>query len=227
MKRAVMVAALALAACKPSGPTKQELEAVAKQKKEHQGLCARSGPRDRWDSLARIATEVKKKAPLKEDKLPARSIRFRELHLKDGEETATTDVNWLADFEGPKRGIIGSCVFRQVECRDDDTSLEDALKGCASIDSYVVIRTLTEEKPKPGEVDGKYTGGFMTGEAYVYSLVTPDGGFVRELGAVTFDARLSGEVEVYRDSTTAQLEYALNEALRRSALRQLEALLTR
>lgn len=222
--RALTSAVLLLLGCKESGPSEAQLAAA--RRAEQQKLCAQSGPRARWDELVTISKRVKAAPEVRDEQLPTRSLKLRELHFRDG-VTANTDVNWLSDFAGPKRGIIGSCVYRQTECRDDDFGLDEALKGCATIDAYVVVRPLLEEKPKPGEIDGKYRGGYLEAEAFVFALPGPDGGAPVQLGALTFAARLTGEVEIYRDYTASQVEYALNEGLRESALRQLEALLGR
>ena len=217
---------LLLSACKPSGPSDAEL--AAKRAAELKALCSDPGPRAKWEELVAISQRVKAAPPVTKDELPAAgSFKFRELHLSDG-VAATTDANWLYDFDGPKRGIIGSCVSRQEACKTDDWGFEEAVKGCANIDSYVVIRPVEERKPKVPEGGGsKYEGGSLIGEAFVFSLAGPDGGGPLQLGAFGFSAKLRGEVEVFRDSPTKDIEYALNEGLRKSALRQLEAMLTR
>lgn len=224
--RLLAVGLFAAAACKPSGPSDAEL--AAKRAAELKALCSNPVPRAKWDQLVAIAERVRAAPPVTKDELPsAGSFKFRELHLGDG-VAASTDANWLYDFDGPKRGLIGSCVLRQEECKTDGWGFEAALEGCASIDSYVLIRPVEERRPKVPEGGGpKYEGGFLSGEAFVFGLAAPDGGAPVQLGAFRFSTKLRGEVEVYRDSPTKDIEYALNEALRKSALRQLEAMLTR
>ena len=227
MRRAPLGVLLVLCGCKEKGPSEAELAAQAKDRQEREALCKSPGPRAQWAQLGALAKQVKAAAPVKEDRLPAeRSFKFRELHVSDG-VAATTDVNWLSDFEGPERGIIGSCVWRQNACRADDAYLKEALDGCATIDSYVVVRVLEAQRPKVQEGGGKYEGGAMTGEAFVFALGGSDGGEAQQLGAFTFTAKLSGQVELYRDYTSTQIQTALDEAMRKSAVRQLEALLTR
>lgn len=224
--RLFAVALVAVAACKSDGPSDAEL--AAKRAAELKALCTDPLPRAKWDQLVAISERVKAAPPVTTNELPAAgSFKFRELHGSDG-VAATTDANWLYDFEGPKRGIIGSCVFRQEQCKTDEWGFEDALKGCAGIDSYVLIRPLEERRPTVPEGGGpKYNGGSLSAEAFVFALSGADGGAPVQLGAFTFSTKLRGEVEVYRDSPTKDIEQALYEGLRKSALRQLEAMLTR
>lgn len=209
------LALLAVAACKPSGPSEADLA----RRKE---LCARPALRERWQQLVALGARVKDAPPVKDEPLaPGRPIKLRELHTGEG----ATDAYFLSDFEGaPARGIIGGCVARQETCRPEDPTLEDALKACESIDSVVIVRTLREEKATFGEQRAKYTGGRLEGEAFVFVLGADAG---QQVAAFPFAAKLSGEVEVWRDSTNAEIEKALGEGMRRSALRQVEAMLVR
>ncbi len=215
MKR-LLLALLAVAACKPSAPSEAELA-------RHRELCARPGPRERWQQLAALARGVKDAGPARDEPPAAgRTFKLRELHTGEG----TTDAYFLADFEGAAaRGTIGGCVARQEACRAEDPGLEDALKVCESIDSAVIVRTLREEKATFGEQRAKYTGGRLEGEAFVFALGADAGS--QQIAAFPFAAKLSGEVEVWRDSTSAEIEKALGEGMRRSALRQVEAMLAR
>lgn len=225
MRRSLALLLLGFAACKPSGPPPAEL--AAQREVELKKLCADPGPRARWEQLAALAKQVKEAPPVKAAAVPAAPLKFRELHLSD-DVPASTDVNWVYDFEGQRRGIIGSCVLRQEQCRSDDTGLEAALRGCATIDAYVVIRPLEERRPRVPEGGGtKYEGGTLSAEAFAFSLAGGDGGAPVQLGAFTFHTKLRGEVEVFRDSPTEDIERALNEGLRKSALRHLEAMTAR
>jgi hypothetical protein len=216
--RTPLAALLLLAACK-EGPSEAQL--ATQRKAEQDKLCAANRDRIRaqWEQLGAIAREVRAAPPVEKDELPQRPLKLRELHLGDSDAAAATaDTNYLSDFEGPKRGITGSCLHRLEECRADDTFLEPALSGCTSLDSAVLVRPVEEQKPRPFD-NGvrKYTGGFIRGEAFVYALAGADGGKPVKLGAFRFATRLTGEVEIYRDFTSAQIEQALSEGLRKSA----------
>jgi len=215
--RALAAAALLLFSCKESGPSSAQL--AAQRKAEKQELCDAERPmlQRKWEQLAALAKQVKALPPLEKDEAPKRAVKLRQLHLGE-EASATTDANLLADFDGPKRGIIGSCLHRLEECRADDDGLRAALERCGSIDSVLLIRPIELDAAKPTDVEGKFKGGFMRGEAFVFSLAEPP----EQLAALTFETRLTEPVEVYRDSTTAQMEHALEEGLRRSALRVIE-----
>ncbi len=211
MVRALAAAVVLLSACKEAGPTAAQLKA------ERQKVCDASLPRLRakYQQLEGLAKQVKAREPLEADERPHTALKLSALRLD--EQAAKTDANYVADFDGPKRGIVGSCLHRVEACSADDTGMDEALARCDRIDSAVIIRPTEHVPAKPTDVEGKYKGGFVRGDAFVFSLA--DG---KQLGAVRFDAQLSGDVEIYRDFTTAQIEAALDEGLRKAALRAIE-----
>ena len=220
VRRAVTLLLL-VAACKESGPTEADLKARAEARRK---LCEQHRPRleARWAWFTATAHALRGADPLEHEVMPVRGLKLRELHLFDKDAAATADANSVGDFDGPKRGITGSCLHRVEECKVDDASLEDALKGCASIDAWVVLRTTHQEDPKPIEGYLKYKPGSLRAEAYVYALDPPDGGAAVQLGAFEFGTKLRGDVEIYREWTTEQINAALYEAMRTSAWKAIE-----
>lgn len=211
--RAFFAVLLGAAACKEGGPTPAQLEAARQQ------LCAEHAPgiRVKLDQVRALAALGV--PPAKAEQLPGRRLELRELHASKP-AGANTDVG----FAGEARGVIESCAATVAACEGD--WLASTFEGCARIDSYVLVRPVESTKAVVDEAMlNKYKPGKVVGDALVFAL-PEDGGAPQQLGALLLDVKLRGGVEVERDATTAERQHALDEALRRAALAEIEAKLT-
>lgn len=225
--RFVAVAVLLLTACKEKGPSEQER--AARDKAERAALCEKHGAKvkARWEEVQALRARVKETPAVQDDVVPARPVRFRQLHFREPQQQARADVNFMSDFEGPKRGLLGTCSLRIETCGEGLSTYElgEQLEGCASIDTLVLIRPLVHDEPELGKDGTTYRGGTLVAEAFVFALGVDAG--AATLGQVIFEAELTGDVEVMRVLKNGDRGYVLNEELRKTALGVLEKKLQR
>src|SRR5581483_6843513 len=182
-------------------------------------LCRSAAPAvdARFDQLRQTlllaaSTEVKTR-----DAPAARALKLHLLHGSD--PGATTDVIWSKEPEPAP--LLSRCQARLLRCEGDD--LEPLFKACAEVDSAVYVRPAVHEKAAVNEAMlNKYTSGHVQGDALAFAFPA-DGGTPELIGATVYDLKLRGGVDVERDATTAERAQALNEALRRQVLEDIEA----
>lgn len=204
------------AACKDSGPTAAELAAA--RLKTCATAAASLGPK--WEQVKAAAESDT--APTRVAQLPGRSLKLRALHESQPAGT-TADAMFKGALE---KSALGRCVARLSTCEGE--WLESTLEGCATLDSFVLVRPVAEAKAQVDEAMlNKYKPGHMSGDALLFAFAT-DGGAATSLGALPFDVKLKGGVEVERDATTAERAQALDDAMRKAVLgfveHELEAL---
>jgi hypothetical protein len=204
---------LLLAACKEQGPSPAELKAAREQ------VCRSASPAidargDQLRQVAQLATSTDLKT---NDAAAARALKLQALHARD--PGATTDVVWSKEPESAP--LISRCQAQLQRCDGDD--LEPLFKTCAAIDSVVYVRPAVHEKAAVNEAMlNKYTSGHVQGDALAFAFAA-DGGTPVLIGATVYDMKLRGGVDVDRDATTVERVQALNEALRRQVLEDIEA----
>jgi hypothetical protein len=146
----------------------------------------------------------------------AAPMKMRELHLDD--EDTNTDVMMVSELGFLQRGILGTCAYYLRGIPDDvEASLvEDVLRGCTRMRFFVVVRPSAKVKPELTEDGDHYRGGDLVGDAVVFDLQGQ--GPPKALGAFPLEVQLSKPVEVRIDATKNDVQYSLDEALRREVL---------
>ncbi|MBK7859133.1 MAG: hypothetical protein IPJ65_11040 [Archangiaceae bacterium] len=206
MRRALL-AAWVLAACKEPGPPLPDPKVVRDR------LCAEAAPAVKALSAQLRVVAGYQVPDVKVDAAPGRAVRLRALH---GE--ASTEVLF-----GEAPGAVAQCAAMVERCEAELETVERVLGRCAGLDSVVLVRPNVDEPVKVNEAMlNKYLGGRVNGVALAYALML-DGGTPQLLGAVRFDVKLRGGVEVDRDAPTEEREKALNDALHRQVLEEVEA----
>lgn len=199
MSRAALL--FLLVACKESGPSAADLRAQKQQR------CADAAPGvRRLEEQLRLVQQLDLPAVVTDQPSPVK--------LDLG--AARTAVQWGGDGDS----VIERCAEAVKECASE--TLTETFERCAAVDSALLVRLRVEEKAEVNEAMlNKYRPGRVAGSAWAFALRT-DGGAPLQLGAVAFDWKLRGGVDVERDATTAERERALAEALRKEVLGVIE-----
>ncbi len=119
--------------------------------------------------------------------------------------------------------MLGTCRYYLRDPSSDDSAdlLEDVLNRGLRTRYFLVVRV--DEKKKPKITGGNtYSDGSLDGDVVVFDL---KGDPPKVLGSFPLRSDLTSTVKVSSPANRESIQYALDEALRKTALDEIEKLL--
>ncbi|MBI2388490.1 MAG: hypothetical protein HYV09_02635 [Deltaproteobacteria bacterium] len=219
-----LVACLLLGACKDD--TAQIEKARAAEAAQRREAIEKLSPAARAKiGLARKVADVLPSVPRAGDdaKPPVTDPKLRLMELHD-DDAANADVMLTSELPLFQRAILGSCRYNDATTTSGgwsdmvSTSIESALKRCARVRWFLVVRTAVKVAPKL--VGGAtYEGGAYAGDVVVFDLASDP---PTVAGAFPIEVVLQKSVKVGASATKDRQEYELAEALRKELLQAIE-----
>jgi hypothetical protein len=227
MKTLAALIALSLLGCDDREAQQRAAEAqkVAEKAKKDE-VTAQLGPEVRKlvgkvDRLRPLLSGVPKAADVAAPPRTDPRMKLSETHLSD--PAGNTDLLVEGELTLLRRGMLGTCSYylRQPDQETSATFLEDVFRRGLRTRYFLVVRA--DETKKPRITGGsKYTDGTLEGDVAVFDLSADP---PKPLGSFPIRAELTTKVKVRASASREDIQYALDEALRKTALDEVERLL--
>jgi hypothetical protein len=135
------------------------------------------------------------------------------------------DLLFTGELTLLQRGMLGTCNYylRNPEKADTSSLLEDVLKRGLRTRYFLVVRADDTKKPR---ITGgnSYTDGTLEGDVVVFDLtIDPP----KPLGSFPIRTELTTQVKVRANASREDIQYALDEALRKTALDEVQKILSK
>lgn len=228
----LLVAALlafALVACNDREAERQAAKAHQEAEKAHKdAVTTRLGPDVRKllakvDLLRPALAGVPKAAEGAEPPSTEPRMKLSENDMKD--PAGNTDLLFQEELTLRQRGMLGTCGYYLQNPSSDDSAdlLEDVLNRGLRTRYFLVVRA--DQKKKPKITGGNsYSDGSLEGDVVVFDLASDP---PKALGSFPLRSELTSTVKVSANANQESIQYALDEALRKTALDEIEKLLKR
>jgi hypothetical protein len=160
------------------------------------------------------------------DAPPRTEPRMKLSELNHSDPAGNADVLFEGELTLLRRGMLGTCNYylRQPEKADTASLLEDVLQRGLRTRYFLVVRADETKKPRITNAGGNYTDGTLEGDVAVFDLSADP---PKPLGSFPIRTELTTKVKVRANATHEDVQYALDEALRRTALDEIQKLLSR
>lgn len=229
MKKALAaLIALSLLGCDDREAQRQAAEAhKAAEKAKKDELTAQLGPEVRKllakvDQLRPLLPGVPKAAEGAAPPPTDPRMKLSETSLSD--PAGNTDLLFEPELTLLRRGMLGTCSYylRQPSQDTSASLLEDVFRRGLRTRYFLVVRADEKKKPRITGNGSTYTDGTLEGDVAVFDLSADP---PKPLGSFPIHAELTAKVKVRADAKRDEIQYALDEALRKTALDAVQKLL--
>ncbi len=227
-------ALLALTVLGLAGCTDEEAERRAAKEREQAQRTAREAVSTRLapeirklvgkvDQLRALVASVPRAAS--DGAPPSTEPKMKLSELKTDDKAGNADVLFTYELPMLKRGMIGTANYYLRQGSSDVTAelLEDVYARALRTRYFLVVRADEQKKPK---ISGgsSYTDGSLDGDVVVFDLGQDP---PKALGSFPVTAELTTTVKVRANADRESVQYALDEALRETALSAIDKALSK
>jgi hypothetical protein len=154
---------------------------------------------------------------------PSTEPRMKLSETKMDDKAGNADVLFAGELTLFRRGMLGTCnhYLRNGSSDVSADTLEDLFLRGLRTRYFLVVRVDEQKKPKPSG-GNSYTDGSLEGDVVVFDLSADP---PKALGSFPIQTELTETVKVRANADRESIQYALDEALRKTALNVIERLL--